>query len=135
MRSARFEHAGAQVFEISQGEPCCAVVEVYFHAEARDPIFAMALQNERGQTAFAASTQLTGRATGVFGGGSTATVRLRFDNWLAPGRYSLMASIARAGARVDAYDARQDISSIIVHASHSGGGAVDLPHNFEIERQ
>jgi hypothetical protein len=46
----------------------------------------------------------------------------------------LLASVARDGATVDAYDARQDIASIVIHAARSGGGAVDLPHTFEIER-
>jgi hypothetical protein len=45
-----------------------------------------------------------------------------------------MGSVAREGAQVDPYDARQDISSIIVHATRTGGGAVDFPHAFEIER-
>src|SRR5207248_2067446 len=133
--SARFEcDDGEQQFEMLQGEPCCIRLEVYFHADATDPIFAVALHNDRGNTAFAASTQLTHGATGQFAAGATAHVRLRFDNWLAPGRYRLMASVARAGAQVDAYDVRQDISSVIVHASQSGGGAVDLPHTFEIAR-
>jgi ABC-type polysaccharide/polyol phosphate transport system ATPase subunit len=133
LRGARFEGIdGEPRLEILQGEVCFAELDVYFHADAVDPIFAIALQNDRGGTAFAASTQLTYGATGRFRGGSTAVVRVRFDIWLAPGRYRLMASVARDGAQVDAYDARQDISSIIVHANRSGGGAVDLPHSFEI---
>jgi ABC-type polysaccharide/polyol phosphate transport system ATPase subunit len=134
LRGARFEgFDGEQRFELLQGEVCYACLEVYFHADALNPIFAIALHNDRGGTVFAASTQLTYGPTGAFRGGTTALVRVRFDNWLAPGRYKLMASVARDGAQVDAYDARQDISSLIVHASLSGGGAVDLPHTFEID--
>jgi hypothetical protein len=135
LRAARFVlRDGRQQFETLQGDPCWVQLEVYFHSDALDPIFAIALQNERGGTAFAASTQLTHGATGHFRAGTTAEVLLRFDNWLAPGQYRLFASVARDGGQVDAYDARQDISSVVVHASKSGGGAVDLPHTFEIKR-
>jgi ABC-type polysaccharide/polyol phosphate transport system ATPase subunit len=135
LRAARFEgEDGQAVFEIAQGQPLYAHLDVYFHAESVDPIFALALHNERGTTAFAASTQLTHGPTGTFAADSHASIRVRFENWLAPGRYRLLASVARDGATVDAYDARQDIASIVIHAARSGGGAVDLPHTFEIER-
>jgi ABC-2 type transport system ATP-binding protein len=133
--SARFELIpGSPKFESLQGEPHWARIEVYFHADAEDPIFAIALQDEKGRTAFAASTQLSHGPTGKFQAGGTAVVWVRFENYLAPGRYRLMASVAREGEQVDAYDARQEISSLIVYALQSGGGAVDLPHRFEIER-
>jgi ABC-type polysaccharide/polyol phosphate transport system ATPase subunit len=120
--------------EVRQGDRCCVRLEVRFHADAADPIFAIALGDEGGKTAFAASTQLTHGPTGRFAAGATAVIRLRFDNWLAPGRYRLMASVAREGDLVEPYDVRQDISSLTVHPTRPAGGAVDLPHDFEIER-
>ena len=36
---------------------------------------------------FATSSDAQRIATGNFAAGATASVRLRFDNWLAPGRY------------------------------------------------
>jgi ABC-type polysaccharide/polyol phosphate transport system ATPase subunit len=130
---ARFENEdGRPQFEALQGDPCWARIEVYFHADAVDPIFAIALQDERGGTAFAASTQITYGPTGRFEAGTTAVIRIRFENWLAPGRYRLTASVAREGVEIEAYDARLEISSLIVHAQRPGGGAVDLPHSFEI---
>jgi ABC-type polysaccharide/polyol phosphate transport system ATPase subunit len=131
--SARFElEDGTPNFAATQGEPCWIRMEVRFHADDVDPIFAVALSDERNQTAFAASTQLTHGPTGKFRGGDTAMVRIRFENYLSPGRYQLMASVARNGASADPYDARQEISSLLVHATHSAGGAADLPHAFEI---
>jgi ABC-type polysaccharide/polyol phosphate transport system ATPase subunit len=131
--SARFElDDGQPQLEAPQGRPCRARFDVHFHADAVNPSFAVALHDDRGRTAFAASTQLTHGPTGRFAAGETAVVRVTFDNWLAPGRYRLLASVAREGAQVDAYDARQDISSIIVHASRPAGGAADLPHTFQI---
>ena len=134
--SAGFEAEDGQPrFEVDQGERCSARMEVLFHGDAVDPIFAIALHDEQGRMAFAASTQMTHGPTGEFRAGTTAVVRIRFDNWLAPGRYRLMASVAREGERVDAYDARQDISSLLVHPTRPAGGAVDLPHTFEIEHR
>ena len=133
--SARFELDGEPQFEMLQGSPCCVRIDVRFHADAVDPIFAIALQNDRGATAFGASTELRHGPTGQFHAGKTAVVRIRFDNWLAPGRYRLMASVARPGAQVDPYDARQDVASMIVYATRSAGGAVDLPHTFEIAQE
>jgi hypothetical protein len=45
-----------------------------------------------------------------------------------------MASVAREGTPVEPYDARQDITSLIVHPTRPAGGVVDLPHTFDIER-
>jgi ABC-type polysaccharide/polyol phosphate transport system ATPase subunit len=130
---ARFEdEEGRQQIDARQGVPCWVRIEVYFHSDAVDPIFAIALVDDRGGTAFAASTQITYGPTGRFRAGTTAVIRIRFENWLAPGSYRLTASVARESAQLEAYDARLEISSLIVHADRPGGGAVDLPHTFEI---
>src|SRR5204862_5139472 len=128
LMNARFEIDDEQVFDMPQGSSCCARLDVRFHADADDPIFAIALLNEKGATAFAASTQLTYGPTGQFRAGEIAMVRIRFDNLLAPGHYRLLASVARAGMQVQPYDARQDIASIVVYSTTAAGGAVDLPH-------
>jgi ABC-type polysaccharide/polyol phosphate transport system ATPase subunit len=130
MRAMFEDEDGRPQLEAPQGESCWARLEVYFHADAVDPVFAIALQDERGATAFAASTQITYGPTGRFRAGTTAVVRLRFENWLAPGRYRLLASVSADG--IEAYDARVEISSLFVHAERPAGGAVDLPHAFEI---
>jgi ABC-type polysaccharide/polyol phosphate transport system ATPase subunit len=130
---ARFEREDGQLqLEMMQGDPCWARLDVYFHADAVDPIFAIAMIDDRGGTAFAASTQLTYGPTGRFRAGSTAVVRIRFENWLTPGRYRLTASVAREAGQVEPYDTRLEISSLIVHGRRPGGGLVDLPHTFEI---
>jgi ABC-type polysaccharide/polyol phosphate transport system ATPase subunit len=133
--SASFESdAGMVVTSVEQGEPCVVRMEVRFHQEALDPLFAVALRDERGQLAFATSTQLEHGPTGQFRVGEHVTVRLRFENWLRPGRYGLTVSVSRDGIGSDAYDLREDISSIIVWGARSGGGAADLPNTFEIRR-
>ena len=100
---------------------------------ATHPIFAMSLRNDLGQAVFATSTAATGIDSGSFEAGDTAIVRFRFDNWLAPGRHRLMATVAREGLGADLYDLHAD-SSIIVLANRSGGGSVDFPHTIEIQR-
>jgi ABC-type glutathione transport system ATPase component len=133
---AWFESAdGERLVETPQGQTCWVRMDVLFHDRARDPLFAIALHDDNGRTAFATSTQLRHGATGEFHPGEQVSVRVRFDNWLAPGRYRLTASVSRDGFGADAYDLRDDISSIIVHSGKSGGGAVDLPSTFEIERR
>ena len=133
--SACFESPdGETLVSAPQREPCYVRMEVRFHADVEDPLFAIALRNDFGLTSFAASTQLDHGSTGRFYAGELAVVRIRFENWLAPGRYSLTASVSRNGPGADSYDAREDISSIIVHTSKTGGGVADLPHSFEIER-
>ena len=125
---------GAPVVTVTQGEPCCVRLEVAFHQPAENPIFAIALHSELGHLAFATSTQLRDELTGSFEPGELAIVRVRFENWLAPGRYCLSAGVSRDGSGADAYDLRENIASLIIHATRSGGGTADLPHSFEIER-
>ncbi|MGB0092665.1 MAG: Wzt carbohydrate-binding domain-containing protein, partial [Solirubrobacteraceae bacterium] len=133
-------HAGFESLEgeplvhARQGEPCVVRVQVRFHANAEDPMFSIALTNDTGQTSFATSSQLDYGPTGHFRAGESTVIRVQFENWLAPGRYRLVAVVTSDGSADNAYDLRQDISSIIVHATRSGGGAADLPHSFEIER-
>jgi ABC-type polysaccharide/polyol phosphate transport system ATPase subunit len=117
----------------NQGEPCCCRMDVRFHAEIENPIFAFSLRSEAGHTAFATSTELQHVQTGHYYAGDAATVRVPFENWLGAGRYRLMASVAREGNVADIYDLHVD-SSIIVIANRAGGGAADLPHTFEIDR-
>ncbi len=126
---------GGRLFSMRQGELCTVALQIQFHADVTDPVFAIALRNDLGHTAFATSTKLQQAPTGSFHAGEQAEVVVEFENWLAPGRYRLTASITRSGVGADAYDLREDISSIIVHSSSSGGGAVDLPHRFEIQRR
>jgi ABC-type polysaccharide/polyol phosphate transport system ATPase subunit len=135
IRNAWFESsAGEQIVAMPQGEECRVRMEVTFHDGTSNPLFAVALHDETGHAAFIASTQLEYGPTGTFAVGETVAVGVSFANWLAPGRYRLTASVSRDGTGADAFDRREDVSSIIVHAGRSGGGLVDLPHRFEIER-
>jgi ABC-type polysaccharide/polyol phosphate transport system ATPase subunit len=131
--SAGFADAdGTPIVSMMQGGPAQVVMEVRFHQDTKDPEFSMTVRDDAGHAAFGASTGLDYGETGTFMAGQVSTVRIRFENYLAPGRYRLTASITRNGIGADAYDLREDMATLLVHATHSGGGAVDLPHRFEI---
>jgi ABC-type polysaccharide/polyol phosphate transport system ATPase subunit len=134
LQSARVESPnGEPIVTIPQGEPWCIRLEAQFNGDIENPVFAVSLRNEFGLTAFSANTQLRGGETGRFRAGEHAVVRLRFDNCLAPGRYTVMASVTRDGPVGEILDVREDLCSIIVHGEQTGGGVVDLPHTFELE--
>jgi ABC-type polysaccharide/polyol phosphate transport system ATPase subunit len=117
-----------------QGEVCDVRMDVEFMEDLEDPIFSVSLQSEAGHYIFVASTDTSRVETGRFAAGTTASVRLSFDNHLAPGRYRLFATAARAGLGADVLDAHIS-SSLIVIPTQVGGGLADLPHHFDIERR
>jgi ABC-type polysaccharide/polyol phosphate transport system ATPase subunit len=132
--AAWFEHDGERVAAIGQGDPVTALFEVRFHRALEDPIFAVAVRNDPGHTVFATSTAWEGQRTGAFAAGEVVTVRVTFDNWLAPSRYKLTPSVARAGGGADALDLREDLAFVVGHGSRVTGGIVDVPHEIEVRR-
>jgi ABC-type polysaccharide/polyol phosphate transport system ATPase subunit len=132
--NAWFESSeGEVIVSAPQGQRCYVRMEVRFLVDVEQPVFAITLQNEAGNVAFATSSNVHEAATGHFAAGSTAAVRIGFENWLAPGRYRLQALVAREGFGADVYDTHMT-ASIIVLADRPGGGLTDLPSTLEIER-
>jgi hypothetical protein len=125
---------GTALVYAKQGDACYVRARIRFLADAEDPMFAVALTNELGHIAFATSSNLVLGPSGTFSAGDEVTLRVRFDNWLAPGRYQLVTSVTGDGSAENAYDLREDIASMIVWSEKSGGGATDLPHTLELER-
>jgi ABC-type polysaccharide/polyol phosphate transport system ATPase subunit len=131
---AWFERDGARVTALGQGEPLEIVMEVHFLEELEDPIFAMALRNEVGHTVFATSSDWKELRTGRFAAGETAIVRVALPMWFAPSLYKLTPSVARAGGGANALDIREDLTSLLVHATRSTGGIADPPHTLVVAR-
>jgi hypothetical protein len=109
-------------------------MQVQFHAAMDEPIFAFHLRNEPRHIVFATSTAWRGEPTGSFAAGETATVRARFENWLAPNRYTVSPSVARAGTGDDLVDLREDLASVVLHGTRVTGGIADVPHELRVER-
>jgi ABC-type polysaccharide/polyol phosphate transport system ATPase subunit len=126
------DRTGARVAALASNEPCRACMEVRFNERLNDPIFGFTLRNDVGSTVFATTTDHGHGATGTFGPGQTAVIRLAFENWLTPSRYMLSPSVARHGTGADALDLREDIASIVIHSGPFTGVVVNLPHTFEI---
>lgn len=133
---AWFEDAsGKRIVALGYGEPCCAAVEVRFVRALEDPIFGITLRNDAGHTVFATTTALEHGSTGRFEAGQNAVVRVRFENWLTPSRYTVTPSLARNGRGDNAIDLREDLATLMVHSGHFTGGTAHFPHRFEIEVQ
>ncbi len=136
VRDAHFEDdQGNALHETLQGDPLCVRIEVHFHSETVDPIVCMGLRNKDHIVAFAVNSVVSHGPTGRFAAGSTAVIRIRFESWLAPGPYGMVISVGRGEEVIEPYDVRDDITSIFVHASGSGGGIADLPHTVSITRE
>jgi ABC-type polysaccharide/polyol phosphate transport system ATPase subunit len=135
IKAAWFEtDAGERITALAQGEPCTMCTEVRFHARVEEPIFAFHLRNEPRHTVFAASSDWRAERFGSFDAGETAQVRVRFENWLAPQRYTMSPSVARAGPGADVLDLREDLAAVMVHGTRVTGGIADVPHDFKVER-
>ena len=112
-------------------------MDVEFLDDVEDPIFSVSLQNESGHYVFVASTDSSQVATGQFAAGTTAAVRLRFDNHLAPGRYRLFATVARSGLGADVLDAHvQELAHRARHPSRrrDGGPAARVRDRSALRR-
>ena len=128
---------GERVAELEYGQPCRVCVEVGFTDDLTDPIVGVTLRNEYGATVFATSTAQEYGPTGHFRAGTSAVIRLQFDNWLTANGYNVTPSIALAtpGApHLDLIDASEDAASLLIRGGPFTGGVIHLPHAFEIDR-
>ena len=119
---------------IAQGAFCHVCVAVRFHEPMTDPIVGWTMRNLAGDAVFATSTQYDHPHTGEFRAGETATFRIGFPMRLAGNRYTLSPYVARSGAGRDVLDAREDMTSLLVHSTRITGGVVDLEQVLEIRR-
>jgi Wzt C-terminal domain len=130
---AWFESAsGETLVSAPQGEHCRLKLDVRFHEDTNDPVFSIGLFDEAGHVAFVAHSHFAEARSGYFRRGQKAQVTIEFENWLAPGRYHLTASVGADTSNL--YDKREDFGTLIVFSTKATGGVVDLPHAFRIDR-
>jgi ABC-type polysaccharide/polyol phosphate transport system ATPase subunit len=131
---AWFEGAnGEHVTSCAQEEPLNMCFEVRFGEDLREPVFAATLRTELGHTIVVARSDQHGGASGSFKAGETAIARFAIPSWLTPSRYLLTPSVAREGTGENALALVEDMTSIVVHGS-SSGGILELPVDVRIER-
>jgi ABC-type polysaccharide/polyol phosphate transport system ATPase subunit len=119
---------------VLQGERCVFKARVRFHETVEDPSFAVSWVNELQQNHFVVNTAVEQEHTGCFRAGEEVIFSVAFDNVLAPGRYDLSTLIAHRGGGTDVIDRWEREVSVVVAATASAGGLVDLPHEVRLER-
>lgn len=132
---AWFENeAGQRVSTIDQDQRLRMCFEAEFEQPVSDPVFAITLRNELGHTIVATKSDLERSASGDFQAGDGVVASFEIDNWLAPSRYAMTPSIARAGTGADTLALVEDMTSIVVYGRASGG-ILEVPSEFHLRRQ
>jgi hypothetical protein len=125
--------SGKRVTSTSQEEALSMCFEVRFGEDLTEPVFAATLRTELGHTIIVARSDQHGGSSGSFRAGESAIATFSIPNWLTPSRYMLTPSLARQGTGENALALVEDMTSIVVHGS-SSGGILELPVEAKIER-
>jgi ABC-type polysaccharide/polyol phosphate transport system ATPase subunit len=131
-----FQARGGQRTEVlEQDSDCSVAMRVRFRQPVTDPVFGFSVSDEQHRRVFAVSTHLDGIETGTFAAGEEMGVALSFHNWLAPGRYFISSHVGHPGGTgLNAMAHRENAATVVVIGSGSGGGIVDIPHQFHVVR-
>ena len=123
---------GMRTDVLEQGASCAMCLRVRFLDDTVDPVFAVTLRDAGGRSVFSASTEWDDRGEREFGMGEVVDVALTFDNWFAPGRYTLAGEVRQAGAGRRVLAGSEQETGFVVTGSRTGGGVVDVPHAFAL---
>jgi ABC-type polysaccharide/polyol phosphate transport system ATPase subunit len=116
-----------------QGVTAVFRARIRFAQQMVEPIFGVAVTNERGDNAFVSNTMWDSVETGTFEPGEEAIYTLRFPAHLADGRHKISPAIAYRDGQPWA-DWRENLVDFVVRAEQYTTGVVDLPHESQIER-
>jgi len=134
VRSVWTENAdGERILSAVQGETCRICMEVEFKADVPQPVFSVTLRNDVRHVIYIPSSLQHGPVE-PFRAGDRAIVRLGFQNWLAPSRYTLTPAVSTWDPDYRVIDQREDHASLIIDAPIRSGGVADLPTELEVER-
>ncbi len=126
--------SGTRIASCASEQPVVACMRVTFRKAIEDPHFSIVLRNELHHPILAASSHRVIGDSGRFFEGQTAVVKVKFDNWLAPGRYGLTAAVLREGAGEEILDHRPDSATLLVHGTYASGALTEMPYELEIVR-
>lgn len=124
---------GQPIVSAGHGDTCTLCLEIDFLEDAEDLVFAVSLRNEVRHITFVPTSGWQ-PISGPFTEGERIVVRLTFENWLAPGRYTLTPTVATFDPDYRVLDQRQDVASLLVESPLRTGGTVDIPTELDIER-
>jgi len=134
IHEAWFENAnGERVTSASQEETLRMCFEAHLGENLDEPVFAATLRTEQGHTIIVARSDQHNNSVGSFKSGESVVARFAIPNWLTPSRYMLTPSLAREGTGENALALVEDMASIVVHGTGSGG-ILELPIDVTLER-
>jgi ABC-type polysaccharide/polyol phosphate transport system ATPase subunit len=125
------EH-GTRTAMITHDAGCAIGMRVRFREAVEDPVFGAVVTDERHRVVFAATSASSEPRSGAFAAGQEVTVRLRFHNVLASGRYFASPQVAYSGTGQRLMDHRENAATTVVTGGRQGAGTIDLPHTVEI---
>ena len=126
--------AGGRVEVLEQGVRCTFRTRVEVREPVEDPIVEVEFVDDHRQVVFAAKSDVAAERIGALSPGETVDVGVSFVLPFRPGRYFASPTVAYPGAGARLMDARRDLVSLVVTGTRSGGGLVDLPHEFTMRR-
>ena len=115
---------------LATGHRCTFAMRVRFNEQVTDPGFSFSLFDGRRIAVLNPSSIWEHPHSGTFGPGDEVTLRIAFDNVLAPGRYTVAPAVAQ-GAVIDR---RSRMVSVVMTGTRSTEGVVDPPYDVVIER-
>jgi hypothetical protein len=105
-------------------------MEVVFCTAIENPVLELALRDGSHRVVFATGSGWAHGPSGRYQEGETLVARVSFDNWLAPGRYAIAASLSSASGGL--LDETAELAELNVYGPRTTGGMADLPHEFQI---
>jgi hypothetical protein len=140
--------SGERVSSCDQEDSLSMCFEVHFGEDLVDPVFAATLRTELGHTIVVARSDRSratlasgshprfgqhGANSGSFKTGEIVIASFAIPNWLTPSRYTLTPSLAREGTGANALALVEDMTSVVVHGTTSGG-ILELPVDVRLEK-
>ena len=128
------DDAGARLRAIPQGQRITLQVLVHFLVDVEDPQASVYVVNDEQKAVLVVSSWVQQEHSGRFAAGEHVLFSFSFDNFLAPGRYSPIVTLAHRGAGLNVIDRYERGFSFLVTATVPQGGVVDLPTEVSITR-
>jgi ABC-type polysaccharide/polyol phosphate transport system ATPase subunit len=128
------DHEGERRSTLPQGKSMQVKARVAFGVDVEDPVASLYVLNEDHVAVLVATTAREEERSGRFSAGEEALFRFRFENVLAPGRYSPLLTLAHRGTGLDLMDRFEGNFSFVVTGAEALGGIVDLPVEVSVTR-